>query len=131
MTTYEKLNCKICYSKWDGFIGLNSHISQKHKFSSKEYYDKFLKKERDGFCICGKSTSYLNLKLGYSKHCSYKCSNSDPEVKARKEQSYLAKYGIEHPWKNREVLKKTRATWFKKYGVEFPSQNPEIGRAHV
>jgi hypothetical protein len=67
--------CKICGKKCANYRGLVSHLKV-HKITSKEYYDKFLRKNGEGIClICGKETSYINLRKGYCKFCSDKCAS--------------------------------------------------------
>lgn len=74
--------CKICSGEFKNNVGLISHITQTHKLSSKEYYDKYLKKENEGMCLlCGGDCNFLGIKKGYSKCCSIKCTNNLPERK--------------------------------------------------
>jgi hypothetical protein len=68
--------CKVCGRECANYLGLSSHL-RTHKITSKEYYDRFLKKEGEGICpVCGKETSFINLREGYHKFCSNKCANS-------------------------------------------------------
>jgi hypothetical protein len=75
----DKLICEI---ECKNFIGFSTHIRFKHKdLGSKGYYDLFLKKDLEGICAndgCNNPTSYLGLKSGYSRCCSYKCSALSP-----------------------------------------------------
>ena len=42
--------------------------------TSKEYYDKFLKKPDDGICqVCGRPTVFSGFANGYRKTCSDEC----------------------------------------------------------
>jgi hypothetical protein len=120
------VSCEICYSRWNNYVSLNNHISQIHKLSSKEYYDRFLKKEGEGVCVCGKNTYFKNMNLGYCKYCSSKCSNSNLIVKSRKKQSYLTRYGVDHPLKDGKIFEKLKTRWFVRYGVDNPSKNIDI-----
>lgn len=44
------------------YKGLSSHIRQKHRITSKEYYDIYFKQENEGICpICNKKTPFLKL----------------------------------------------------------------------
>jgi len=70
------MNCKICNKKIKSFNGLGTHISRIHKISTKEYYNKFLKKENEGICECGKETNFNNINIGYREFCSIKCATS-------------------------------------------------------
>jgi len=81
------MKCLIC-GKY--FKKLGIHIKFKHKKEfitkeqesshidiKKEYYDKFLKKENEGFClVCKKKTKFQNLKVGYARFCSSKCASN-------------------------------------------------------
>jgi hypothetical protein len=68
--------CQICKKEFENYISLGRHL-RIHKITSKEYYDRFLKKEDEGICpVCDKETSFINLNKGYCKFCSYKCARS-------------------------------------------------------
>jgi endogenous inhibitor of DNA gyrase (YacG/DUF329 family) len=70
------MKCEICGREFKNFIALARHFGT-HKITSKEYYDKFLRKENEGICpVCGKETSYMGLKRGYHKFCSIRCAKS-------------------------------------------------------
>jgi endogenous inhibitor of DNA gyrase (YacG/DUF329 family) len=72
----EKILCKICGKEFKNYKALGRHLIT-HKITSKEYYDKFLKKENEGICpVCRKETTYLDLRRGYRKFCSNKCAQS-------------------------------------------------------
>lgn len=66
--------CKICKSEHKTLCGIAKHIIKSHNMKSKEYYDIYLKKEKDGVCIiCGKETQYVNITSGYRKTCGNSC----------------------------------------------------------
>jgi endogenous inhibitor of DNA gyrase (YacG/DUF329 family) len=70
------MECKICGREFKNYTSLGAHL-KKHKITSKEYYDRFLKKEDEGTCpVCGKETFFKNLNKGYCKFCSKKCAKS-------------------------------------------------------
>lgn len=65
--------CKIC--KKDN-KNLFNHIQWNHKdFTTKSYYDKFLRKENEGICRCGEETRFRGFTHGYAKTCGYSCHN--------------------------------------------------------
>jgi hypothetical protein len=68
------MKCQIC-KKESSINGLSCHLTKKHKFDSKVYYDTYLKKENEGTCyFCGKPAIFFGLKKGYHKICdSKKC----------------------------------------------------------
>ena len=43
--------------------------------------------------ICGNRVKFINSTKGYSKYCSSKCVNNSPEVKSKKLQTSIDKYG--------------------------------------
>lgn len=62
--------CEICKNEFKD----KQHITRFHKISLKDYYDKYLKREDEGICLCcGKETTFYNLKRGYRKCCSQSC----------------------------------------------------------
>lgn len=65
--------CKLCNKEFNGIINFTSHL-RVHKYTSKEYYDKFLKKPDDGICqVCGRPTVFSGFANGYRKTCSDEC----------------------------------------------------------
>lgn len=96
MYTYhnQKIICQICGHISSSNSGLGSHIIQKHHISTKEYYDKFIRKDNEGICpICSKPTTFLGLFKGYCKCCSGKCKYLDPERNNKTKQTKLERYG--------------------------------------
>ena len=102
-----KYICEICKNHTNC---LGSHIIQSHHITCKDYYDKYLKQEGEGICpVCGKETSFHGImKGGYSKHCSIKCVNNDPETIEKKKETSKKLHGVEN-WRNPEKARKTLA----------------------
>lgn len=151
--TDDMIQCKIC-NEYVLPLGMPSHLSRKHNLGSKEYYDKYVKTEIEGICkMCNKPTTFRGIRYGYSKYCSSKCANLDPEVQAKlkltdeqklaiakkREQTCLEKYGVTSTLKldyvrkktmesikSKEVIEKRKKTNQEKYGVDTPSQSKEI-----
>jgi len=118
--------CKICKREFKNFTSLRNHIKT-HKISSEGFYDKFLKKENEGMCSeCGKETKFIDLGKGYHKFCSYKCSSNSKEVKEKKKETCIEKYGVENPSQSEEIKEKIKETCLEKYGTENPSQNEGV-----
>ena len=68
------LKCEICGREFKEYKGLGYHISQTHKISTKDYYNKYLRTDKEGICLeCGKETSFRGLKIRYSTYCSSQC----------------------------------------------------------
>ena len=64
--------------------------------------------------VCGKKVNFINTTKGYSKYCSAKCVNNSPDVKSKKSQTSINKFGsIEAAYKDR--LEKTKSTILSKY----------------
>lgn len=105
--------CKICGLESVNNNGLISHITQTHKLSSKEYYDKFFKKENEGICpVCGKETQFIKFSLGYRKTCSYSCASTN-NAEDRKQVRYNNYDGKYFSKEGRENLNKIASETFE------------------
>jgi hypothetical protein len=82
------MKCLECGREFINLGALSSHISQVHIITPNEYYDKYLKKDKnDGTCKnlkCRNQTKFLGLSIGYKKFCCTKCKNSDPDIQKQK-----------------------------------------------
>lgn len=96
----NNLKCQICNRDCQNFGSLATHVIHAHRISVKEYYDKFMKPETEGFCkSCHGQTKFKTLKEGYRTTCSQTCSRklmSSPEVREKYKRSCLEKYGVEN-----------------------------------
>ena len=143
------MKCEICGKEIkDSPKSLPTHL-RSHDITSKEYYDKFIRKEDEGFCIvCGKEAIFMSVNKGYSDRCrNLECSktlkkdatkrtsllkygtespNQAKEVKEKQKQAFIDKYGVDNPWKAKEVQEKIKNTLQEKYGVDHPHKNKEI-----
>jgi hypothetical protein len=141
--------CGICNKNFKNSSGLGRHTKLTHNLSSKEYYDKYMKKENEGKClICGKETTFRSFGVGYLEYCSTKCVNLNPKTQEKIKKTYkertgythtmynpnsikirentcLEKYGEKHPMQANKVKEKIKKTCLEKYGVEhsFQSEN--------
>jgi len=145
------IKCSLCNNKFKTHQGLVNHILHSHKYiSTKEYYDKFLKKKNEGFCkVCNKRTTFYTMVRGYATFCSGACANKDPSVRKKIEstcikktgykcnfsnpttrkkikKTWIRKHGVDNPLKNRKIRKQASITYFNKTGYSNPSQNPEV-----
>ena len=77
-------------------------------------------------CECGKDVKFKNSTIGYLKYCSNKCVNDSNEVKMKRTQTCLNKFGTKTPSENIDIKKKIIDTNIKKYGFNSPLQNKEI-----
>lgn len=70
-----------------------------------------------GLCEkCGKRCKYKNTNDGYQKFCSSKCSNTSNTTKEKIKKTNLERYGVEHPYQNKEILEKVKQTKLERYG---------------
>lgn len=96
--------CSICGKEYEVNHGSFSKHLKTHNLTQKEYYDKYLKKDEEDICKnCGKPTKFLSLLLGYRDCCSRACTNT-------------LKYGVDNPWKSKEIRDKGAKTRLEKYG---------------
>ena len=118
------MKCEICGREYKK---LGRHLKSKHDISSKVYYDKYLKRDGDGFCVvCGKPTNFTRISMGgYPSHC-LSCVSKDPSVKRKKEWTCLSNYGSINPMKVESIKKKYKKNNFEKYGLEWPMERSEV-----
>lgn len=102
-----KFVCQICNLSVNG---LGSHITQKHRIKTKDYYDKYIRIENEGICpMCGKETSFRGImKGGYLSHCSVKCLQNNPETIQKKKETSRRLHGVDN-WRNPDKARKTLA----------------------
>ena len=77
----EMVSCEICGRDFGDLNKLSKHF-RVHKISSKDYYDKYLKKDDEDICnrsVCFEITKFCSLKEGYLKYCSNFCGNKTTE----------------------------------------------------
>ena len=111
----KKMICQICNQETNK---LCSHI-RSHNISSKEYYDRYLKKENEGVCYCGNNTKFSGLTYGYTKYCSYNCLHRSLETKQKKKETFQKNYGVDNIF---QLNNKIKQSYINKLGVENPSQ---------
>lgn len=101
---------------------LQWHI-KKHNITSKEYYDKFIRRDNEGYCHkCGGETQFITFSVGYNTYCSTVCVALDPKTREKSSETKISKYGDPN-FNNRDLAKETVVT---KYGVTNVSKNNEI-----
>lgn len=112
---------KLCRSN----VHLVQHVRMVHKYLIKKYYDIFLKKFGEGFClVCGKNTKYHDLR--YELHCSVRCTGKSNHSKTIRKQTNLKNSGYDNPRKSPIIQKNMSRLYFEKTGYENPSQNPDV-----
>lgn len=70
--------CKICNNIYKNTASFSRHLYL-HELTPKMYYDKYIRKSNEGYCIiCGKETQFHRLSDGYiHKYCSSNCQYKD------------------------------------------------------
>lgn len=80
-----------------------------------------------GLCpVCGKRCKFKNYCIGYSNHCSRKCSHNDEKIKEKIKLTNLERYGVENPFQSEEKKQKIKNTLIERYGVEHPMKSQKI-----
>jgi csr/mutH/archaeal HJR family nuclease len=119
--------CNICNKEFKTYVGLSCHIRQSHNTTSQEYYDKYIRKEGEGFCnVCQKPTSFRNFHIGYSRFCCGKCVQNSEETKSKIQQTCLDRYDSKNVYASEYGKQKCRETWLENLGVENPFQSEEV-----
>ena len=117
---YKCLECNLEFEKLNGF---NRHIKKEHGLQ--EYYDKYIKKENEGFCkMCNKPTKFKHIQDGYDNCCNRKCIIKYTQQQTKK--GNLKKYGVKNSFQRKDIRKKIKKTNIQKYGVNMPLQNKKI-----
>ena len=120
------MQCKICNEIFKSNKDLSIHIRYTHKLVIKDYYDKYLKQHNEGKClICGIDTKFQNISRGYTK-CCLNCRYKNKTTYDRIKQTYLDKYGVDHPWKLEKSIQKSLDTRKNLYGTTVVSKNEII-----
>jgi hypothetical protein len=122
------IKCCICDKEFKNIRLLSIHISKYHKDISKEdYYNKYLNIDNLGKCkICNKQLQFKNLTIGYSLYCSGSCISKDSDIKNKKKQNNLNKYGVTCTLHNKDISEKVKKTNLEKYGVEYSLKSKDI-----
>ena len=76
--------------------------------------------------ICGKRLKLINVREGYQKTCSKKCSNSNPCKIQKSKDTCIEKYGGVAPACSLQIRKQIEITTTEKYGVKNAMQNDNI-----
>lgn len=118
------MKCEICDRKFENPRTLGIHISTTHKMSKQEYYDKFLKRDKnEGKCLeCGKETGFITLVKGYRIFCSVKCLNQSQYHIKHCIETYTKNY-VDNKNNRKELNERTRNTCLERYdGIGLASQ---------
>ena len=122
--------CHICNKEMIDIVYLAKHL-RKHKISTKDYYDRYFKKDGEGICYCGKETKFFTLEKGYLKYCGYKCSSNAVEVKEKHVSTCIERYGVNNVNLIDGVRDKHKQTLLKNYGVTSPLKSTCIQNKRI
>ena len=120
--------CQICGREFNNLRSLTNHIARTEKITTKNYYDKYLLKNNENLCYCGNNNTFINMKRGYRKHCSKKCSANDLNVREKYEKSNLKLFGCKYPIQNKKIQNKIKKTNIIRYNKKFYSQTDEYNK---
>lgn len=141
------MKCKICNKEFSSNLELTIHLVKEHGYVAEDLYKYFNYnfESKEATCpICGKSFMMDSRQLKKHKEgiakaitCGRKCASAfvnlvygnpstRPEVKEKKKQSSLKKYGVENVFQAKEIKQKSKETNLRKRGVEYAMQSPEV-----
>lgn len=103
----QKIVCGVCQDNFENVRIFTRHL-KKHKLTSVEHYDLYIKTPNEDICSCGTKTPFRGMIKGYQKHCSNKCSS---------------KTALEKQWRP-EISQERR----KKLSVSMSENNISVGR---
>ena len=112
---YTPQNCVECSKAFKSVMSLARHLTQAHRLTTQQYFDKHLKIAGNGVCCnCRSQTKFLNLSSGYQKVCGHSCATivfraeqKADQVRHSKFTSNIAKSQAA-VWKNRSAAEKKR-----------------------
>ncbi len=69
-------------------------------------------------CECGKNLDFINYSKGYRKYCSVLCRSNSQEVKDKRKETNIERYGVDNPMRDIEIKRRYFNTVKSKYGVD-------------
>ena len=75
---------------------------------------------------CNNPVSFKSLYFGYYTYCSTKCMANDSDIRKKKEETCLDKYGVTHQSKTDQFKEKVVQTNMNTFGVAYPAQSDKI-----
>ena len=77
-------------------------------------------------CECGNSVKFIDMVNGYREFCSRRCMYDSPNLKEKKKNSCIEKYGVDNPSKSKEIRDKVIKTNIDKFGHEWATKSDDI-----
>ena len=107
--------CRLCNKE---FAHLALHLKYSHKdITIKDYYDRYLRKDGEGFCFtCGKPLKFYDLTHGYKHYCNAKCELADKRIVEKAKRTYKERTGYDHNMHNPESKERVKNTSNERYG---------------
>ena len=75
---------------------------------------------------CKGKVKFYNIRTGFAKFCSYKCSKPSIHTQKVREQTCLERYGNKNPYGSKIIQKKIKQIHLEKLGVDNPGQSEKI-----
>lgn len=75
---------------------------------------------------CGNMTKFFDIKRGYQKFCSVKCSNKDENKIKTTKNTNIERYGVTNPLLNTEIKDKFESNNIKNFGHKNPFGSKKI-----
>ena len=141
------MKCEICNKEFSNNLELTTHLVKDHNYTAEDIYKyyKYNFETKEAICpICGTEFKMEGRQVKKYKEgtgrgitCGRKCASifinlvygnpsCRPEVKEKKKQRALEKYGVENVFQAKEVKDKIKETNLEKLGVEYPMQSLEV-----
>mgnify|MGYP001405850329 CR=1 FL=1 len=119
------LNCLLCGRECKTPRALGTHISLAHHITTEDYFLSFMGEVN--FCkICYKKTTFINIREGFHKFCSTRCSELSEDTKEKKKKNCLKNHGVEYNFQREDVKSKIEETNIEKYGFSSPSKSDSV-----
>jgi len=71
---------------------------------------------------CNNHTKWDYTQQQFRTYCSKMCSDKDPELQQKRENTLFEKHGVKHPGEHQLFRAKQKETMKQKFGVEYPFQ---------
>ena len=81
--------------------------------------------------VCGNSLTFYRFSTGFSKSCSQKCAQANPDTQNKIKETCIKRFGETNAMKNKNIHQKAVNTIIKKYGVDNVSKSEIIKQKKV
>lgn len=124
------MKCEICQCLVGSNSVLSRHLKKEHELTQKEYFDKFVEPFEHKCPYCEKERKFVNISIGYRQSCESKVcrsknnslKQSSIEVKNKRSETCVKKYGAENPFQAEKVKEEIKKTFQEKYGCDYGTQ---------